>query len=68
MKIQYNDGTSRIVANDAETIKNIIREDCGDDAVIYAGYVWNDESSSENAVAKLWNDEGDEFTDELEIL
>lgn len=73
MKIQYNDETSRITANDRETIENLIREDIGADAVIYAGLVWEDEGSSENddgakAVAKLWNDDGTEFTDELDSL
>ena len=73
MKIQYSDGTSRVTANDCETIENLIREDIGAAAVIYAGLVWADESSSENddgknAVAKLWNDDGTEFIGELESL
>lgn len=73
MKIQFTDGTNRITANDCETIENVIRQDVGPDAVIYAGLVWADEESSENdngsnAVAKLWNDDGTEFTDELESL
>jgi hypothetical protein len=73
MKIQYTDGTSRITANDRETIENLIQEDIGADAVIYAGLVWADEESSVNddgakAVAKLWNDDGTEFIDELDNL
>ena len=73
MKIQYADGTSRVTANDSETIENLIREDIGEGAVIYAGLVWADEESSvnddgQNAVAKLWNDDGTEFTDELDSL
>lgn len=73
MKTQYTDGTSRITSDDREVIENIIREDVGENAVIYSGLVWADEESSENddgakAVAKLWNDDGSEFTDELDSL
>ena len=73
MKIEYTNGTSRITADDRETIENTIRHDIGHDAVYFGGYVWANESESENdnggrAVAKLWNDDGTEFADELESL
>jgi hypothetical protein len=73
MKIQYTDGTSRITANDRETIESLIKEDIGENAVIYSGLVWADEESSQNdygerAVAKLWHDDGTEFTEELDAL
>ena len=73
MKIQYTDGTSRIAANDRETIEALIQEDIGSNAVIHAGLVWECEDTSENddganAVAKLWNDDGTEFADDLDSL
>ena len=73
MKIEYTNGTSRTVANDAEVIEDIIREDIGADAVIYAGLVWASEELAENddgakAAAKFWDDDGSEFRDELGCL
>ena len=73
MKIQYTDGTERITENDRETIENCLKADIGADYVVFNGFVWANEESSENddganAVAKLWNDDGTEFTDDLESL
>lgn len=73
MKIQYTDGTERITENDRETIENCLQADIGQDYVVCNGLVWRSEADSENddgsrAVAKLWNDDGTEFADDLESL
>jgi hypothetical protein len=71
--IQYTDGTARLVLATAETIWNCIRADIGHDAVYAGGLFWTDADAAENddggrAVAKLWCEDGAEFTGDLSDL
>lgn len=71
MKIQYTDGTNRITADDRKVITACLHADIGAHAIAN-GLVWTAEAAEnypdddgQHAAAKLWNDDGTEYTGNL---